>query len=153
MSSFNQEEEEIISLLLIDSISKVSSTEVDIQLSSINILDIKDEFEVEVLKSINLPDLEKFCSKVFEQCKTLALKNKGNKSNTKKKIDSLPMSGEIVRYTVVRAKFEHDFIDKVNQSLKNGWVPFGGVSYAAAGMMPGEKSGNSFIQAMVKYVV
>jgi len=63
----------------------------------------------------------------------------------------IQLTPKITKYTIVRAKFETDFVTKVNSHISRGWTPLGGVSYAAAGMMLGEKSGNSFIQAMAMY--
>ena len=56
---------------------------------------------------------------------------------------------KISQYTVIREKYEHELIKKVNEHMNGGWVPYGGVSYAAAGVSI--IGGNSFIQAMVKF--
>jgi hypothetical protein len=45
---------------------------------------------------------------------------------------------------------KHELVTEVKQLMEYGWVPYGGVSYAAAGMSPIGNTGNSFIQAMVK---
>lgn len=65
--------------------------------------------------------------------------------------EKVSMHREYIEYKIVRKKFEIDLMDEVNKLLKNGWEPIGGVSYAAAGMTPLGNTGNTFIQAMVKY--
>ena len=58
-------------------------------------------------------------------------------------------SNKITDYTVVHEKVIHLLISEVKVHMKQGWVPFGGVSAAAFGISP--VGGNSYIQAMVKY--
>lgn len=74
-------------------------------------------------------------------------------AKTQKRKDG-EMSGsskKIVEYRVVRKKFEGELINEVNKYIETGWVPLGGVAYAAAGMTPLGDTGNTFIQAIVRY--
>jgi len=68
--------------------------------------------------------------------------------------DIIPTAVEnraITEYHVVRKKMHNDLIKLVNDHIANGWEPMGGVSFASAGMSPLGDTGNSFIQAMVRY--
>lgn len=57
---------------------------------------------------------------------------------------------KIYDYTVVRKKYEFEIKTEVKRLMQEGWVPYGGVSYASAGASPIGDIGNTFIQAMVK---
>ena len=66
------------------------------------------------------------------------------------------MSGElefykkIADYTVVRKKHNYELVQEVLEHMRKGWIPYGGVSFAAAGISPIGDTGNTFIQAMIK---
>ena len=52
-------------------------------------------------------------------------------------------------YQIVSAKTKAELTQKVNDEMKRGWYPYGGVSFAALGMSP--VGGNQFIQAVVRF--
>ena len=53
------------------------------------------------------------------------------------------------RYKILSAKVQAGLDKEVNEYIKMGWQPLGGVSAAAFGISP--VGGNQYIQAMVKY--
>ena len=63
--------------------------------------------------------------------------------------DIFNFSLQITDYMIVRGKFRAELESEVRSKMREGWVPFGGVSAAAFGIST--IGGNSFIQAMVRY--
>ena len=64
--------------------------------------------------------------------------------------DAVDFYHRIYGYTVIRKKSMGELVRTVNEQMKYQWVPYGGVSYAAAGMSPLGNTGNTFLQAMVR---
>jgi hypothetical protein len=56
---------------------------------------------------------------------------------------------QISKYQILSGKTKTELTQKVNEHLKSGWYPYGGVSFAALGMSP--VGGNQYIQAIVRF--
>ena len=114
--------------------------------------EIKSIIEYEVLGDVDLDKLHKEYQRFIREARSAPDVStlSETSSNTKTAINYSD-SQHIVDYKILRKKHEYTLQDEVKAEMKNGWVPFGGVSFAGGGMSPIEGTGNSFIQAMVKY--
>jgi len=128
--------------------------------------DIKQSQIEEIHKiALDVGDIEEAIQILVQSSDSAASvkKSKGNTSSSadfddvKKKVKRKSknregsMPNKIIEYVVIRKKFEGELIKEVNQHIEMGWTPIGGVAYAAAGMTPLGDTGNTFIQALVKY--
>ena len=57
---------------------------------------------------------------------------------------------KISDYTILRHKYYQGLVEDVRKAMRKGWIPYGGVSFVAAGTSVIGHTGNSFIQALVK---
>lgn len=86
-----------------------------------------------------------------EQNKTKVLQQQRDerKSEISQLAKTVSKDDKIYDYMVASAKTQNILVYEVNMAMKDGWVPFGGVSAAAFGVSP--IAGNQYIQALVKY--
>jgi len=117
----------------------------------IDVKEVKKKVELKMLDMVDFDVIQKAHDEVISKQRK-AEKRQGGQMTTQKSENQLnsQQSIQTIRdYTVIREKFESELIKSVREAMKIGWIPYGGVSYAAAGMSP--TGGNSFIQAMVKF--
>ncbi len=108
-----------------------------------------------ILKEVNAIDATKD-EKVLEKAASYQEEKDKEKKQKQKKYNG--QAGAITQATafftritdnkIFTAKFESQLVFQVNEAIKEGWLPYGGVAFMATGMSV--VGGNSFIQAMVK---